>query len=107
MRSMQKVAGFLVAAVVSGAVLLGTASLAVADTKRERTRSAQTLQGRSHRKGRRASHSKRKKGQLTNSVKMRHVAKVAQFKAGDKVEVSVNENNAIVDVHLEGEKRRT
>ena len=35
---------------------------------------------------------------------MRHVAKVAQFKAGDKVEVSVNENNAIVDVHLEGEK---
>ncbi|HKR80656.1 MAG TPA: hypothetical protein VJR69_13200, partial [Nitrospira sp.] len=26
------------------------------------------------------------------------------FKAGDKVEVSVNENNAIVDVHLEGEK---
>ena len=27
-----------------------------------------------------------------------------QFKAGDKVEVTVNENNAIVDVHLEGEK---
>src|SRR6478672_5581927 len=33
MRSMQKVAGFLVAAVVSGAVLLGTTSLAVADEK--------------------------------------------------------------------------
>ena len=33
MRSMQRVAGFLVAAVVSGAVLLGTASLAVADDK--------------------------------------------------------------------------
>ena len=27
-----------------------------------------------------------------------------QFQAGDKVEVTVNENNAIVDVHLEGEK---
>ena len=56
MRSMQSVAGFLVAAVVGGAVLLGTASLAVADAKRERRRSAQTLQGRSHRKGRRAGH---------------------------------------------------
>lgn len=27
-----------------------------------------------------------------------------EFKAGDKVDVTVNENNAIVDVHLEGEK---
>ena len=33
MRSMQRVAGFLVGAVVSGALLLGAASLAVADQK--------------------------------------------------------------------------
>src|SRR6478672_5581929 len=38
---------------------------------------------------------KHKKGPPTSSVKMRR---------GAKVEVSVNENNAIVDVHLEGEK---
>jgi len=27
-----------------------------------------------------------------------------EFKPGDKVDVTVNENNAIVDIHLEGEK---
>ena len=103
MRSMQKVAGFLVDGRSQRGRLAGNSQLSCSGSKRERTRSAQTLQGRSHRKGRRASH-QTKEGTTYQLSENEARRQGRQFKAGDKVEVSVNENNAIVDVHLEGEK---
>ena len=103
MRSMQSVAGFLVAAVVGGAVLLGTASLAVADEKGKGGEAHKHFKGEVIEKGGGLA-IKTQEGttyQLSDNEARRQGR---EFKAGDKVEVSVNENNAIVDVHLEGEK---
>ena len=100
MRGMVRVAGFVVAVVVSGAVLLTTASLAVADQKGEAHK---------HFKGEIIESGgglaiKTKEGTTYQLSENEARRQGRQFKAGDKVEVSVNENNAIVDVHLEGEK---
>lgn len=103
MRSMLRVAGFLVAAVVTGAVLLATASLAVADEKGKGDVAHKHFKGEVIEKG----------GGLAIVTKEGTTYQLSEnearrqdraFKAGDKVEVSVNENNAIVDVHLEGER---
>ena len=103
MRSMQRVAGFMVAAVVSGAFLLGTASLAVADEK------GKGHEAHKHFKGEVIEKSgglaiKTQEGTTYQLSENEARRQGREFKAGDKVEVSVNENNAIVDVHLEGEK---
>ena len=103
MRSMQKVAGFLVAAVVSGAVLLGTSSLAVADQKGKGQEAHKHFKGEVIEKGG-ALAIQTKEGTTYQLSENEARRQGRQFKAGDKVEVSVNENNAIVDVHLEGEK---
>jgi len=103
MRSMQSVAGFLVAAVVGGAVLLGTASVAVADAKGKGGEAHKHFKGEVIEKGGGLA-IKTQEGttyQLSDNEARRQGR---EFKVGDKVEVSVNENNAIVDVHLEGEK---
>jgi len=100
---MQRVAGFLVGAVVSGAVVLGTASFAVADEKGKGHEAHKHFKGEVIEKGGGLA-VKTKEGityQLSENEARRQGR---QFKAGDKVEVSVNENNAIVDVHMEGEK---
>ena len=103
MRRRQRVAGFLVGALVSGAVLLGTASLAVADEKGKGHEAHKHFKGEVIEKG----------GTLAIVTKEGTTYQLSEnearrqgraFKAGDKVEVSVNENNAIVDVHLDGEK---
>ena len=103
MRRRQRVAGFLVGALVSGAVLLGTASFAVADDKGKGHAAHKHFKGEVIEKG----------GALAIVTKEGTTYQLSEnearrqgraFKAGDKVEVSVNENNAIVDVHLEGEK---
>jgi len=103
MRSMQKVAGFLVAAVVSGVVLLGTSSLAVADQKGKGQEAHKHFKGEVIEKGG-ALAIQTKEGTTYQLSENEARRQGRQFKAGDKVEVSVNENNAIVDVHLEGEK---
>jgi hypothetical protein len=103
MRSMQRVAGFLVGAVLSGAVLLGTASLAVADEIGKGHEAHKHFKGEVIEKGG-ALAIKTQEGTTYQLSENEARRQGRQFKAGDKVEVSVNENNAIVDVHMEGEK---
>ena len=100
MGSMQRIGGFAVAIVVSGAVLLTTAGSAVGDQKGEAHK---------HFKGEIIESGgglaiKTKEGTTYQLSENEARRQGRAFKAGDKVEVSVNENNAIVDVHLEGEK---
>jgi hypothetical protein len=97
---MQAIGGFVVAVVVSGAVFLATASLAGADEKG---------QAHKHFKGEIIESGgglaiKTKEGTTYQLSENEARRQGRAFKAGDKVEVSVNENNAIVDVHIEGEK---
>lgn len=103
MRSMQKVAGFVVATVVSGAVLLGTVSLAVAGEKGKGQEAHKHFKGEVIEKGG-ALAIKTQEGTTYQLSENEARRQGRAFKVGDKVEVSVNENNAIVDVHLEGEK---
>ena len=103
MQSMQRVAGFLVGAVVSGAVLLGTVSLAVADEKGKGHAAHKHFKGEVIEKGGGLA-IKTQEGTTYQLSENEARRQGREFKAGDKVEVSVNENNAIVDVHLEGEK---
>jgi hypothetical protein len=103
MRSMLRVAGFLVAAVISGAVLLGTASVAVAGEKTKGQAAHKHFKGEIIEKGGGLA-VKTQEGTTYQLSENEAHRQGRQFKAGDKVEVSVNENNAIVDVHLEGEK---
>ena len=103
MQSMQRVAGFFVAAVVSGAVVLGAVSLAVADEKGKRHQAHKHFKGEVIEKGGGLA-VKTKKGTIHQLSENEARRQDREFKVGDKVEVTVNENNAIVDVHLEGEK---
>lgn len=103
MQSMQRVAGFLVGAVVSGAVLLGTVSLAGADEKGKGHAAHKHFKGEVIEKGG-ALAIKTQEGTTYQLSENEARRQGREFKAGDKVEVSVNENNAIVDVHLQGEK---
>ena len=100
MRSMQRIGGFVVSVLVGGAMLLATAGLAAADDKG---------QAHKHFKGEIIESGgglaiKTKEGTTYQLSENEARRQGRAFKAGDKVEVSVNENNAIVDVHLEGEK---
>jgi hypothetical protein len=103
MRSMQKNAGFHVAAIVSGAVLLATASLAVAAEKGKGQEAHKHFKGEVIEKGGGLA-VKTQEGTTYQLSENEARRQGRQFKAGDKVEVTVNENNAIVDVHMEGEK---
>lgn len=103
MRSMQRVAGFLIGAVVGGAVLLGTTSLAVAAEKGKGHEAHKHFKGEVIEKAG-ALAIKTEEGTTYQLSENEARRQGREFKAGDKVEVSVNENNAIVDVHLQGEK---
>ena len=103
MWSMQRVAGFMVAVVVGGAVVLGTATLTVADEKGKGSGAHKHFKGEVIEKGGGLA-VKTEQGTTYQLSENEARRQGRQFKAGDKVEVSVNENNAIVDVHLEGEK---
>ena len=103
MVSIVRVAGFLVATVVSGVVLLGIASYAFADEKAKGDTAHKHFKGEVIEKGGELA-IKTKEGTTYQLSENEARRQGRQFKAGDKVEVSVNENNAIVDVHLEGEK---
>ena len=103
MRSIVRVAGFLVAIVVSGVVLLGTANFAVADEKGKGDAAHKHFKGEIIEMGGGLA-IKTKEGTTYQLSENEARRQGRAFKAGDKVEVSVNENNAIVDVHLEGQK---
>ena len=103
MRSMQRVAGFLVAVVVGGVVLLATTSPALADAKGKGHDAHKHFKGEVIEKGGGLA-VKTEQGTTYQLSENEARRQGRQFKAGDKVEVSVNENNAIVDVHHEGEK---
>jgi len=103
MRSMQRVPGFVVAAIVSGAVLLTTASFALADEKGKGQDPHKHFKGEVVGMGGGLA-VKTQEGTTYQLSENEARRQGRAFKAGDKVEVSVNENNAIVDVHLEGEK---
>lgn len=91
---------FLITAIISGAIMLGSVAICLADKgptahksfKGEVVERAGTLAIRSE------------EGATYQLSKNEARRQGRQFKVGDKVEVTVNENNAIVDVHLEGEK---
>jgi hypothetical protein len=103
MRNIQKAAQFFVAAVVSGAVLLTTVNLAVADQKGKGHDAHKHFKGEViEKEGGLAV--KTKEGTIYRLNENEAHRQGREFKAGDKVELSVNENNAIVDVHHEGEK---
>ena len=101
MRSMQRVAGFLIGAVVSGTILVGAASFAVAAGKGQGAH--KHFKGEVIEKGGELA-VKSNEGTTYQLSENEARRQGRQFKAGDKVEVTVNENNAIVDVHVEGEK---
>ena len=103
MRSIQRVGGFIIAAIVTGVVLLATASLAVADVKGKGDAAHKHFKGEVIEKGGELA-IKTQEGTTYQLSENEARRQGRAFKAGDKVEVSVNENNAIVDVHLEGEK---
>lgn len=103
MRSIHTVAGFLVGAVVSGAVLLTTANFALADAKGKGQDAHKHFKGEVIEKDGGLA-VKTKEGTTYQLSENEAHRQGRAFKAGDKVEVSVNENNAIVDVHQEGEK---
>src|SRR5262249_6443368 len=105
MRSMVRGAGFVGAIIiVSGAVLLGIVSLAVAAEKGKGQDAHKHFKGEIIESGGELA-IKTKEGTIYQVSENEARRQGRQFKVGDKVEVSVNENNAIVDVHLEGEKR--
>jgi hypothetical protein len=103
MRSILKVAGFFVAAVVSAAVLPGTPNLAVAAEKGKGQEAHKHFKGEVIEKSGELA-VKTTQGTTYQLSENEARRQGRQFKAGDKVEVTVNENNAIVDVHMEGEK---
>src|SRR5215203_364440 len=103
MRSMQNVAGFVGVALISGVLLLTTASFAAADAKGKGHDPHKHFKGEVIEKDGGLA-VKTKEGTTYQLSENEAHRQGRQFKAGDKVEVSVNENNAIVDVHLEGEK---
>ena len=103
MGSVKGISGFVVAAVAFGAMALSTSGVSFADGKskgahrhykgevvdkagnlaiKDETGSTYALsENEAHRQGR-------------------------EFKVGDKVDFTVNENNTVIDVHLAGEKRK-
>jgi hypothetical protein len=101
MGSVKGISGFVLAAVACGVVVLGTAGLSLADDK--------GAGGHRHYKGEVVD----KAGNLaikdetgsTYSLSEREAHRQGrQFKIGDKVDFTVNENNTLIDVHLAGEK---
>jgi hypothetical protein len=95
---MQRVGGFLVGAVVSGALLLGAASLAVADQKGKGHGAHKHFKGEVIEKAGSLA-IKTQEGTTYQLSENEARRQGREFKVGDKVE-----NNAIVDVHREGEK---
>src|SRR5918994_824510 len=93
MRSMQRVAGFLVGAVVSGALLLGSASLAVADQKGKGHEAHKHFKGEVIEKGAGELAIKTEAGATYQLSENEARRQGRQFKAGDKVEVTV------IDLH--------
>jgi hypothetical protein len=92
----------MVATVIGGAVMLGTADLTIADQKGKGHSAHKHFKGEIIEKA----------GGLAIQTEQGTTYQLSEnearrqdraFQAGDKVEVVVNENNAIVDVHLEGE----
>lgn len=100
MRNTRTVCEFLLIAIISGATILGSADICLAEKaqsahksfKGEVVEKASALAIRSEEGA---------TYQLSENEARRQGR---QFKAGDKVAVTINENNAIVDIHLEGEK---
>lgn len=101
MRSVKGIFGFVVAAVACGAVALSTAGMAFAD---EKGKSAHRhYKGEVVEKGGNLA-IKDETGSTYSLSENEAKRQGRQFKVGDKVDFTVNENNALIDVHLVGEK---
>ncbi|MGC3976717.1 MAG: hypothetical protein QM771_20395 [Nitrospira sp.] len=95
--------GFVIAAVACGALAIGTAGLSVADDGGKGTHR--------HYKGEVIEKAgnwaiKDETGSTYSLSENEAQRQGRQFKAGDKVEFIVNENNTLIDVHLVGEKHK-
>ncbi len=95
------ISGFMVAGLVCGAVALGAASQSVADDKG--TGAHRHYKGEVVEKAGNWAIKDETGSTYALSEKEAH-RQGRQFKVGDKVEFTVNENNALIDVHLAGEK---
>jgi hypothetical protein len=101
MRSLKGIFGFAVAAVACGALWSGTIELSFADEKGKGAHR--------HYKGEVVEKAgalaiKDESGSTYSLSEKEANRQHRQFKVGDKVEFTVNENNALIDVHLVGEK---
>ncbi|GKS59643.1 hypothetical protein YTPLAS18_31700 [Nitrospira sp.] len=102
MQSGQTTRSFMITTILGGALLLGAAGMGLAD---EGTSPHKHFKGEVIDKAGGLA-IKTKEGTTYQLSEREARRQDRQFKAGDKVEVTVNENNAIVDVHLEGEKSK-
>lgn len=100
MRQRQTIFGFLATAAIVGALVLGGAGMGLAD---KGSSPHKHFKGEVVEKGG-ALAIKTEEGTTYQLSEREAHRQGREFKAGDKVEVTVNENNAIVDVHMEGEK---
>jgi hypothetical protein len=100
MRNTRTVREFVFTAIISGAIILGSADICLAEKKQS---SHKSFKGEVVEKAG-ALAIQTEKGATYQLSENEARRQGRQFKAGDKVEVTVNENNAIVDVHVEGEK---
>lgn len=90
---------FMASAIISGALVLGTASIGIA----EKDLAHKHFKGEViERAGSMAVKSENGTTYQLSENEARRQGR--EFKPGDKVDVTVNENNAIVDIHVEGEK---
>jgi hypothetical protein len=101
MKSLKGIFGFAVAAVACGALVSGTIGLSFADEKGKGAHR--------HYKGEVVEKAgalaiKDESGSTYSLSEKEANRQHREFKVGDKVEFTVNENNALIDVHLVGEK---
>lgn len=103
MMSVNGFSGFVIAAVACGAMALGAAGLSVADDKGKSTH--RQYKGEVVEKA--GNLAIRDETGSTYSLSENEAHRQArQFKVGDKVDFIVNENNALIDVHLAGEENK-
>lgn len=98
MQSKRTIGRLMVSVIISGTIVLGVAGLGLArDTAHKRFKGEVIEKA--------GSLAVKSETGTTYQLSEREARRQGRaFSAGDKVEVTVNENNAIVDIHLEGEK---
>lgn len=98
MQSKRTIGRLMVSVIISGTIVLGVAGLGLAKDTAHKRFKGEVIE----KAGSLAVKSETGTTYQLSEKEARRQGRA--FSAGDKVEVTVNENNAIVDIHLEGEK---